>query len=383
MSESQNVDQQSAFQAFASRDIWWENRQITANMQQSKLASAVNWMVRTLTPSKPKFMDGNSAMMVDLNKYRPDVNVELLIDQGVRIFMLRVGGPTAWVYGAEKYEVDVTFVMYYERIRAHAKLRGIKVFIIGYGVYNAWANEQSNYTALDPQVTWLKEATRNHQCDQYCWDDEVGETWKDGKVTVITGINLIKGIRKCMEDTFNEMERFPNGDYKIPLHYSADWFMDKYASTGYTDWLDAVNNDVRSRHIMLWRAWLPLTFNAVYETVKEIFIRCISPTGLQENAYLRRGSGLPADAWQFTFTGKGPWLGPLSKAGIDMSTGYAQSATLAQYAYCANWVLIDPIPPTEPPDPIVTGSFVTTATFNAFLVDYNKHTHTTGGPKLP
>lgn len=373
-----NQVETSALQAFLARDPWLEARETTAAMQQSKLASAINWMVRTLTPAKPKFMEGTSLMCVDLNKYRPDVNVEMLIDMGVRLFMLRVGGPTRWVYGDERYEVDETFVPYYERIRAYAKAKGITVWIMGYGVYNPWANEQSNYTALDPQVKWLKEATRNHLCDQYCWDNEIGSIWKDGKETFITGVNLVKGIRKCMEDTFQEMERNKDGSYKMPVHYSAAWFIDKWYKQGFIDWLDVVNKDIQNRHLLTWMAWLPLSFTDVYNLVKDIFIRCITPTGLQQNAYLWRG-GLPADLWQFTFTGKGPWLGPISKAGIDMSTGYAQSATATQYALCANLTTQPPTDPT-PPDPIVTGSFVTTAQFNAFLADYNQHTHTTGGP---
>lgn len=349
------MSEQSAFEAFAQRDLWQESRKKSAAYQSTWWILLLSAIWRVLFPKKrlPMFGTSARAMAVDLNKYRPDVNVELLIDQGVRVFMLRVGGPTRWVYGAWAYEVDVTFVPYYERIRKYAKEKGAKVIIIGYGVHNAWANEVNNYQGLDPQVRWLKEATRNHICDQYSWDDEVGECWKDGKETTITGVNLVKSISICMDQTFLEFEKHPTGLPKIPVHYSANWFMKKYAALQYQAWLDNNNRDTGARRFMTWRAWLPTVFSVTFLLISELFDKLLTPTGIQENAYLRMGSELAADWWQFTFTAMGPWCGPQSKGGIDASVSYGPSATLVQYFQNAN-IPFGTEPPQDPPkDPPV------------------------------
>lgn len=336
-------------------DLWYEARKKTAAPGFSLWGLIISIISLFYRLFRPKTMIrgfgalGTSVYCVDLNKYRDGVNVELLIDQGVRLFMLRVGGPTQWIYGAWKYEVDATFVPYYNRIRAYAKQKGITVWICGYGVYNPWSNEQNNYSGPDPQVKWLKEATRNQLCDLYCWDDEVGTCWMNGKETTITAPNLLKGLKACMEQTFLEMEmaNTAKGWHKMPIHYSANWYMKKFAQTEYTTWLDNNNRDVNSRHFLTWRAWLPTTFTETFATIGAMFDKVISPTGIQENAYLRMGSELAADLWQCTFTAKGPW-GPA--AGIDASISYGPSATIQQFAYNANLSLETTTPPEPPPD---------------------------------
>ncbi len=341
---------------FMSRDLWLESRNYTSQLQERWITSFPSKVARFFRPGNyPPLMPfggDSSVMCVDLNKYRPDINVELLIDQGVRVFMLRVGGPTVWMYSNEKYEVDFTFVPYYERIRAYAKKKGVVVWIVGYAVHNYWANEINNYNGPDYQVKWLKEATRNHECDAYCWDDEVDHTWKDNKDTYITATNAIKSIAGCMEQTFQEMERNLDGSYKMVVHYSANWFMKKVNQAGYAVWLDNNNSNILTRHMTTWRAWVPNIFTEVFATLGDLFTKVLTPTGIQENAYLVLGSGLKSDFWQFSFTAMGPWCptDPATgkpKYGIDVSTSYGPSATLSQMAYCHNWQLV--LPDTEPP----------------------------------
>ena len=347
---------QTAFEAFASRDLWHEAREKSSSYQGNIFWLVFFQLLRWLFPNKFRPVDiigfgsAQSLWCVDLNKYRPDVNVEMLIDQGVRCFMLRVGGPTRWVYANWTYEIDSTFVPYYERIRAYAKQKGVVVWIIGYGVHNAWANEEGNYLGLDPQVKWLKEATRNHLCDAYCWDDEVGTCWKDNRETTITPTNLVKSISIVMEQTWLEMEYADPVKRlrKMVVHYSANWFMQRYAKAQYQVWLDNNNRDVNTRHLMTWRAWLPTVFTAVFALIGDLFAKVISPTGTQENSYLRMGSELATDLWQCTFTAKGPWCGPQSQAGIDASISYGPSATIQQFAYNANLSLaVAPEPEPE------------------------------------
>lgn len=346
---------------FEARDLWLESRTYTAQLQQKWWIKLFSFLARLFRLGKyfplMPFGGDSSVMCVDLNKYRPDINVELLIDQGVRVFMLRVGGPTVWSYEAERYEVDSTFVPYHERIRAYAKKKGVVVWIIGYGVHNYWANEVNNYNGPDFQVKWLKEATRNHECDAYCWDDEVDHTWKDGKDTYITAPNAIKSIAGCMEQTFQAMERNPDGSYKMIVHYSANWFMKKVNQTGYAVWLDNNNSDINNRHMTTWRAWVPMIFSEVFAAIGDLFAKVLTPTGLQENAYLVLGSGLKADFWQLCFTAMGPWCptDPATgkpKYGIDVSTSYGPSATLSKMAFCHNWKLVlpDTEAPTVPPN---------------------------------
>lgn len=361
------------------RDLWKESRDKSATYVGSWWIRLVSWILKVLFPTKffpvqsMRFGTSQSVLCVDLNKYRPDVNVEMLIDQGIRCFMLRVIGPTRWVYGNWGYEVDATFVPYYERIRAYAKEKNIVVWIVGYGVHNPWSNEPSNYTGLDPQVRLLKEATRNHLCDMYCWDDEVAECWKDGKNTVMTGTNLVKSISICMEQTFYEMELWQIGLHKMPIHYSANWYMKKYAQAQYQVWLDSNNRDVNTRRFLTWRAWLPTTFTEVFQLITDLFAKVITPTGIQENNYLRMGSELAADLWQCTFTAKGPWCGPLSQAGVDASISYGPSAGLTEFIYNANLPITqtepDPEDPGEEPDPEPIGDYVTKLEFNNFVTD--------------
>jgi hypothetical protein len=327
---------------YAQRDLWKESRDKSTTFRGSWLVWILSYLISLVFKPKPgihTFGAAQRVMAVDLNKYRDKVNVEMLIDQGVRVIMLRVGGPTQWVYGDWKYEIDQTFTTYYARIRAYAKLKGIQVWIIGYWVHNAWSNEEGNYLGIDPQVTMFKEATRNHQCDLYAWDDEVGTCWKGGKEITITPVNLLKSISLCMEQTWNEFERWPSGLHKMVVHYSANWFIDKFAKTNYIVWLDASNKTVDTRHMMTWRAWVPTVFSTVFALIGDLFDALITPTGIQENAYLTRGSGLTADFWQATFTAMGLWC-PYANGkpifGIDASAGYGPSAVYDNFIYNAN-----------------------------------------------
>lgn len=346
---------EQARMAFAQRDLWKEARDRSASYRGAWLVRALSWILHLLFPKRFKDpmiftfgIAGERLMCVDLNKYRPDVDVEMLIDQGVKVFMLRVGGPKAWIYPTE-FVVDDTFVPYYTRIRAYAKLKGVIVYIIGYGVHDAFAGEEGNYVGLNPQVKWLKEATRNHICDLYAWDDEVAKIWKSTREVTITSSNLVKSISQCMDQTWTEMERWPTTGYnKMVVHYSANWFMKTYAPGEYQAWLDRADADIDNRRLMTWRAWLPTVFSEVFALISQLFDKVITPTGVQENAFLRMGSELAADLWQCSFTAKGPWCGPQSASGIDVSIGYGPSATITDFIYCAN---LPEQPPDEPPPP--------------------------------
>lgn len=346
------MNESQEFKAFAERDLWAEARGYTAQQKPGLLMTILIWLISLIRPPTPitrmRFGTGESLLMVDLNKYRPGANVELLIDQGVRLFGLRVVGPRRWVFGDWQDEVDATFVPYYERIRAYAKQKGVVVWILGYGVHNAWSNEDNDYNGIDPQLKLLKEATRNHLCDLYAWDDEVGTCWKNGAETPITANNLVRSISLLMEQTLVEMERHPGGAFKIPVHYSANWFMKRYAPLQYQTWLDNAARDPAQRRFLTWRAWLPQVFSEAFATIRELFNKLVTPTGVQENAYLRMGSEPAADLWQCTFTAKGPWEAQL---GIDASISYGQSAGWLDFARNANLPITIPQPPPDVPPP--------------------------------
>lgn len=325
---------------FVERDLWWEGRLKSAKYRGNIIERVATTAAKTFGLIRPVPLSlglvgfETGMMMVDLNKYRPDVDVELLIDQGVRLFGLRVMGPTRWVYANWAYEVDKTFVPYYERIRAYAAAKGVRVYILGYGIHNAWSNEEGNYLGLDPQVKMLKEATRNHQCDLYCWDDEVATCWKDNKETTITPTNLVRSIKICMQQTKDEMERWPDGSYKIPVHYTGVWFMKQYAPAEYRTWKDNASADPANRHFLNWYAYLPYTFKEVWANISMLFDKLPTPTGLQENAYLKIGGNEPpADLWQCTFTAKGPWSPDL---GCDASITYGLSRKAVDFVRNAN-----------------------------------------------
>jgi hypothetical protein len=359
---------------YEKRDPWWEARQVSAEYSGSRFINTVSSVVSKIFGRKllPQYGTLESVMTVDLNSYRPDINVEMLIDQGVRVFMLRVICPGRWEFGNWQYFVDSTFTLYHKRIRDYAKAKNIKVWIIGYGVHNPWMDEDYGYNSpVDEQVKMLKEATRNHLCDMYAWDDEVAECWKNGQNTIMTPVNLLKSISRVMSQSWTEFERNPDGTHKMIVHYSANWYMKKYAQTGYTVWLDNANKDVNTRTMMTWRAWIPLTISGAYDTIRMVFDQFINPTGIQENNYLRLGTNLAADIWQGCFTATGPWCPKKTdgtyKYGIDASISYGPSATISQFVYNANlsYSLVDSTAPSVPgsiassfvsPDVIVTWS---------------------------
>lgn len=359
-------------------DMWWYSRQKTAQYRGELPERFIRWVTQSLPGLRTKqvpigirgFGATASGYGVDLNKYRPKVNVEMLYDMGIRIFDLRMFGPTQWVYNDWKYEMDVTFPDYYTRIR---KLPD--AIIGGYGVHNAWMDEESGYTSNpDPQVTLLKLYAKNFPCDYYTWDDEVGQCYKNGNPnTIITGVNLTKSIANVLRQTLEQMEKWPNRYFKIPERYGANWFDKQYGGDTLLVWMDSNQKDPSNLWFLNWKAWIPTTFSQTFPTPQALFDKVIIPNGVQENAYLRYGSGPLAVKWQCTWNMLGPWC--LDGKGIDASITYGLGAALSDYKYLHNMPVAVP-----PPDPgssgtVPPGDYITRLEFE----DYKKHVHAFDG----
>lgn len=327
------------------RDLWWEARQRTAQYRGDLPERAYTWVTRSLPglPTKTvpmQIISAGRGMGVDLNLYRKKVNVKMLFDLGVRIFDLRLFGPTYWWYDNWKYEQDETFEGYYQQ------LVDLPEAIIGaYGVYNPWLDEEAAYKSkIDPNVEYMKLYAKNYPGIHYhTWDVEVGTCTKGAnKNNGITGTNLALGLSNTMNQTLREMPKFANGNPRIPELYSATWFLKQYGDP-IKLFLEHANADPANPQFIQWLAWLPTVFNGTYTTPSELFDKVITPNGIQENAYLRIGAAQLAGKWQCTWTLKGPWS---PDVGIDASLTYGPCAQLSQYKYLHN--ITAATPPPEP-----------------------------------
>jgi hypothetical protein len=334
-------------------DLWWAARQKTAQYKGTLPERFITWVTRSFPGRATKrvpmsIITEGRGLGVDLNKYRTGVDVKMLADLGVRIFDLRLFGPTVWLFNQWGYQQDATFEGYYKI------LSDIPDVLIGaYGIYNPWLDEDNSYNSpLDPNVEYMKLYAKNYTKIHYhIWDVEVstctkGSNTKNG----ITSVNLAKGLSKTMQQTLKEMPIFTENKYpRIPEMYSAQWYLRQYGDP-IKVWLENTLKDPANMPFLQWLAWLPQTFSDTYQKPTDLFDQLITPNGVQENNYLHMGNEPLASKWQCAFTLKGPWS---PNAGIDCSITYGPGAQLTQYRYLHNIpeVVTPPPPPPPPPPP--------------------------------
>lgn len=365
-------------------DMWWAARQKTAAYRGTP------WEVftRTFSQSLPgaatrkvpfQILTEGRGMGVDLNTYRPNVNVEMLADMGVKVFDLRSFCPGRWEFDNWAYYQDGTFEGYYTRLMA-LRAKGYDITIGGYGVYNPWLDETNGYKSPnEPNTLMMKLYLRNFPCDYYMWDVEVGECAKGSNLhNGITGVNLVLGLSRCMQQTLDEMPHWPGNNYpRIPEMYSANWYLKQWGGDPMKVWLENMLKDTSNLPFLTWFAWVPQIFSGTYAKPTDLYDLLLTPNGVQEDAYLHLRSEPLVEKWQCSWTLKGPWS---PNVGIDTSLTYGLCARYDRYKYFHNIpAAVTPPEPPQPPNPL-PGDYVTTTTFNAHLADKTAHAHGHGGP---
>jgi hypothetical protein len=342
-------------------DMWLLSREKTAAYRGNAFELAVRTVVRSLPGGRAKEVPlaftmasggqtiaiENAGLGVDLNAYRPGVNVELLYDLGVNIFDLRLFHPGRWEYGNWQYKQDPTFEPYLNRL---VKLPGATIG--GYGVLNLWLDEEMGYKSpLDPNVELMKLYVKNYidQLHYVCWDNEVYQCYKNGNPnTVITQVNHVKCLQNVMAQTLKEIKRFSDGSYRIPEHYTAMWFVRQYGGEPMKVYLNNTIPESQTGNLpfLPWIAWLPQVFNESFEKPQDLYMKLITPNGVQENSYLRLQSEVIATKWQCSWHLKGPWS---PDVGIDCSITY-NPRTLSGYKIAHN-IPTGTKPPDDPEEP--------------------------------
>ncbi len=343
-------------------DKWLQARARTQEYSKKFPENLIRWVTQSLPGRATKtipfqILTAGRGLAVDLNKYRANVNVKMLYDLGVKIFDLRLFGPTYWVHNDWRYQQDASFESYYKILRPLPD-----VVLGGYGVYNPWLDEETNYTTpIDPNVEYMKLYFKNFPCDYYTWDVEVGEETKSTNLhNVITSINLVKGLSRTMRQTMDEMPKWPNGYPRIPEMYSANWFLKQYGGDPMKIWLENTLRDTTNLPFLTWLAWLPTVFSGTYQKPQDLFDAEITPTGVQEDAYLHLRSEPLASKWQLTFTLKGPWS---PDVGCDASITYGLAADYQKYRTLHNIGTV-----VTPPQPPPGGDYATKAELTNYVL---------------
>lgn len=324
------------------RDLWWEARQSHKPSRALELATEIIYSLPGV-PARRRFVKpailgaDNKALAIDLNKYRANRNLRSYVDAGVNCFILRLGGPTQWVEGAWKYEIDATYKPYLEQIN---KL-GMVGSTIGYIVHNPFeetsingATGETMHTELIDEWTsggWMPQA--------FCYDHEVATCWRGSTKITCTAPNLVKSLNINTDNTWKKYRRMVG-------IYTARWFINQYGLAEHVSYLDNVNKPESvggpGKQRPMWYAWYAQTFPEQYADLRASLTKLIDPTPAQVNAYLQCGSYSLADLWQYTFT--------LKLTGDDIGVDANVSlGTKAQF-YEA-WGLKDTVTPPPPPPP--------------------------------
>ena len=275
-------------------DLWWESRQRTAAEGKPVLLKRLvtrglslagrptqRLSVASLTTGREK-----SGIVIDLNKYRPDRNLQKFVDAGVDAFALRMGGPGMWAMNNWRYTEDPTFRPYMEQLD---KL-GLLGRSIGYIIHNPfeiWKTTDDTHINLINQWT-----SGGYMPAHLTLDHEVSECWQNGTKIGITGYNLVGSMDAI---TAKMIQRF-----KRPVSiYSARWFLNKFGPE-HTVYFDNVNRPELGMTRRLWLAWYPQAFSKEYPDFQVSLQELLSPNGTQRASYLYMGNYTGADLWQFS-----------------------------------------------------------------------------------
>ena len=346
-----NLIQRYRYSRFVRRDLWREAR---IKSQPGLIARLLMWVVGLFRPKAKSFMGdmmilrNERAFVVDLSSYQPNCNVEALIDAGVTHFFLRMVYIGVYMMDQWALQEDTTYKMYYDRIRAYAKQKGVTVRIGGYILYTAGVELQDYanshiYTDLVGQVMG-----QAYKPDALWIDDEVDHWWEHGQTVYAGAVNQVRG---CLELRRKLWERF-----KIVVgHYSGRWFINKYKSE-YETKFDQLNKPGGLEKPMpIWTAWYPVTLKELFTDVWAVLDRLPTPTSQQKIDLLDEpGSYSQCDCWQFS----GSWLTPFNKNALGQNAGLDASISWnsrKDFDYAMGLTDSTPPPPVEE-DPAGVGA---------------------------
>lgn len=343
---------------FAGRDLWWEARQHTAELQDEVGKPGLFKMISMSLPGKPVVQSlaaanlgrANAALAIDLNHYRPNRNLKAFRDAGVDIFILRIGGPTRWVDGNWGYKIDATYKPYLEQ----CDRIGVLGQTIGYIVHNPFESYTINGATGETIHTELIDdwTSGGYMPQAFCYDHEVATAWRStGAEIKATNYNLVKSLEVNTDNTYKKFKR------AVGI-YTARWFTNANAPSEHTIYFDNVNKPESAggpgKQRPMWWAWYPPTENTTYTNLQNALEKLLVPTPDQIMKLLQQGSYSLADLWQFTSALKlagGMLDGSNDTAGVD------GSVSLNSLTEClAAWGL-KPIgtAPNEPPvEPLPT-----------------------------
>lgn len=296
-------------------------------------------------------------LIIDLNKYRGGRSLKAFLDAGADGFILRIGGPTQWVEGDPRWQEDATWRYYMDQ----AKALGIVDQIGGYIVHNPFSLVD---VAVNDHIDLLNQWTSGGYMPGYfILDHEINYCWRGATKITITPYNLVRSLSAVTDAIWKKWRR-------IPMIYTARWFIDQNGPLEHTTYLDNINRVEKQRP--MWYA-VYRTLTKEYPNLKTAVEELVPPSADFIGKYLQCGSYSLADLWQFTSALKLPG----DATGVDASVTLG---TLAEYWAAVN-VTAAPPPPDDPPIPPTTG--VTRAEFDALAAKVQAlehHKHQMGEP---
>lgn len=329
-------------------DLWWDARNSYKPNQVIELAKNV-MMSLPGQPTKQVFAAlalgrENAALAIDLNKYRTNRNLQVYKDAGVDIFILRIGGPGAWVDGAWQYTQDVTYRPYLEE----CDRIGVLDRTIGYIVHNPFESWSENGATGETIHTELIDdwTSGGYMPKAFAYDHEVATCWRGATEITCTPINLVRSLQENTANTYRKFRRMVG-------IYTARWFINKYALSEHITYLDNINKPESmggaGKQRPMWYAWYAQTFSKTYTNLQDSLSDLLVPTTDQTNKLLQCGSYSLADLWQFTATLK--LAGGMNGGGND-TVGVDASVSLGTLSeVCAAFGLGTGVTPPPDPDP--------------------------------
>lgn len=234
------------------------------------------------------------ALIIDLNKYRPNKNLQQYIDAGVDLFYLRIGGPYQWVSGNWMYQEDITWRPYLEQL----DLLGMRGKTLGYIIHNPFEDWRLvNNVHVDLLNQWT---SGGYMPGGFLLDHEISKCWNAGVQVTCTPYNLVNSLSATLLAIYKWA-------HKVCGVYTARWFIDSNGPVEHTTYFDNINKPVSlggpGEQIPTIFAWYPqnATFGSkTYTNLDESLNDLLVPTGDQVGRFLSVGSYTQYKAWQYT-----------------------------------------------------------------------------------
>ncbi len=345
-------------------DLWLEARQKTAEMSKSYVPPFIRTFSQSLPgmPTRMSFAANllgreKAGLVIDLNKYRPNRDLQRYVDAGADAFILRMGGPTQWVEEDYRYEEDKTWRPY----MAAADKIGFGSRVAGYWIDNPFEDWNLEGIISNVHLNLINTWTNNgYMPPAFICDHEIAHTWRGATKIQVTNYNLVKSMAETTQKVWNQ--------WRKPVSiYTANWFINQYGKLEHTTYFDNINAGEKRRGI--WLAWVPQNFTKEYENLEVSLDELLTPTGDQISRFLNIGNNSKADLWQYTFSLKLPG----DSVGVDASVSLGTKEEMFyMMGFKAPVVDPDPEPEPEPGDPTLADLLKRVEALEAFRQNVNE-----------